>query len=285
MRNGILIINMASISPIRSSETRSSAPISPELQFFIDKVKNCFRIYQENSTRDARKKYITALHETAKIVKLNPLELDEVFVDIAEKILRREAFVDCSPRLIDTSINYLHTLRYFENYLVQDRFNALLFKQLISDHNEFIAALSPEYTAKTKNLIDETPTNFPHTLQLFRDTLKERISSEDQWKEWKNQDVKLMNLLPKYALCRLISLPDLSFPELADRNRLASIRSKFRKLESSAREKLLQNILGQDSQIESAVLYQEIISLGSEIHLENRQIFSNILLILTKETL
>lgn len=277
---------MASISPIRSSETRSSAPISHELQFFIDKIKNCFLSYQTSLTRDARKKYFTALHEAAQIKKLNPLELNEIFIDIAKKILRREAFVDCSPRLIDSSSFYLQALRYFESELVQNRFNAPLFKQLVLAHNQFIAALSPEYTAKTKNLIDETPTNFPYTLQLFRDTLKERISSEDQWRrEWRNQDVNLMNLLPKYALCRLISDPEQSYSELADRNRLASIRSKFSKLESSAREKLLQNILGQDSQIESAILYQEIISLGSEIHLENRQVFSNILLILSQERL
>lgn len=263
-----------------ASSARQSNPL-------IDKVKNCFRLYQTNLSSERREQYFKSLHEVAQIKNLNPAVLDNpIFIDTARGVVERTLFPQCGPQLVLASREYKKAFVEFEHALLANQFDEFRFQTLVAAHNQFIVDLSPEYTAATKDLLEETPTNFPNTLGLFRETLQERLISEDriQWREWvRTADPNLAVSLPKYALCRLLSHPEQLQPELMNQEELASIRLEFSRLKHSEKQWLLQRILGQDVQITSQILFERIVLLGGAVQLENRTVFSNILRILTEE--
>ncbi len=221
---------MSSISPIRSSEIRSSSTISPELQSFIDKVNFCYREYQQIRTLESRSKYFDALETVAHYIDLFPKAFSNSnFIQIAELVLQGKMIHVSRSILSPFAAEYVARVADFENEL--PKFNFEKFKKVIDSHETFRKIYVPEFKKGTRELLQTTLFNFRKTIQLLRE-----VSNGDK----KEATQRLIGA----AFFHLISNPNQPIPELlqSEMEEINELRKQFQDLDPAEKQLLSQKL-------------------------------------------
>ncbi len=249
-----------------------------ELEALVGKVKNCFYEFQKNPSRELRTTYFKALSELHQFAKFPLVQVfdKDTYIREAESVGETfQAYPDSISRLVLPAAKYITELELLERELSLPAGNSnqvlVRLKRTAAAHQSFVRAFVPEFKMATRHLVQTTPMNFPKTIQLFQSAYKEEVNYVSP---------ELVLLLPKLALCKLISNPNQEIPELVQdqEETIEYIRSQFRDLSFEDQNKLLDKLKGKELNLsqEASELFHEIILLASMIHRREAVIFNNI---------
>lgn len=256
-----------------------------KLQALVNKVKNCFLIFQKNPIRELRSSYFKALSELHQFAKFPLVQVfdKDIYIREAERLGETfQAYPDSLSRLIRPAGRYISELGLLEQELSRPEANCnqvlARLKKTAEAHQSFIRAYVPEFKKATRHLVQTTPLNFPKTIKLFQNAYREEVNYVSP---------ELVLLLPKLALCKLISDPNQEIPELVQDQEVTidTIRAQFSNLTFEDQNELLEKLKGTDLQLsqEASELFYEIVLLASMIHRREAVIFNNITQVIFSE--
>ena len=215
----------------------------------------------------------------ANQIGLYPQALNDKCWNVVNKILQGKIYSDY-PELISPASTYVAKLL---NLGQTNESSALA--SFVEAHEAMLDALMPVYKQTARYNPKAVANLFPQTIHLFWTAYKtERQQSSYERRKAletmvKEESPELILLIPKLALCNLLTDPNTHSHELLEDHidKLEDLRAKFKSLKSEDQTALLQKIRGDEVRLENQELYTEIVSFGSTIYQTEKRIFTNIM--------